>query len=83
MHEASTLVTKTHVITSMSDSLYNVHGIRNKHVLPPLLTSSIEVGPCISHVIDLQGFSVADFLEGIQKKADADRSDAEKKNKPS
>ena len=35
------------------------------------------------HVCNLQGFSVADFLESIQKKADADGGEAQKKSKPS
>ena len=35
------------------------------------------------HACKLQGFSVADFLESIQKKADADGGEAQKKSKPS
>ena len=38
---------------------------------------------CLQLVVALQGFSVADFLQSIQKQSDTEAGEAQKKGKPS
>lgn len=61
MHEASTSVTESHVITSMSDSLYSVHGIRNKHVLPPCFYQALKWGHAFHMSLICRAFRLQTF----------------------